>query len=419
MSKRTVFSTVTAIPPGITRECIMSTLYSHVEMIDLNPLVIERHPIKPPGNASAEEYHCTWYEITDKIHYIPGGVASGKVTYTGCFHNLPNGIQTHCYAPLGLNIKGRWTLGGSLPGEPKEPQELGLGVPKDGLWLREDVDMKCNIMMVAFVKKTFRKAHLLLVDRLVEKAHILEAQVQNAAIERGSVYSRSPSSPGYPPTQQYQDEGSVRSISHSDSSKHGSYQSPDPQHQSLYQPPPKYDQGAILPYIEARRERAESPYMGGRASYQAMDPTVRHNSSTGLGIDPAYRLSASSYEHPRNSNSPPMNGSYDPRNNPSEQNPNYNDQKTNPYGPDGHPYHQNNYQYNQSNHQYNQNNNNNQNNPYAVESNPFMHQSSQRSFEAVELPGNEPALSHRALVPKPLSFSARAARSSPQPTELA
>lgn len=181
-----MFTTVTALPEGITRATVLETLHNHVEMIDLNPLVTERHPIKPPPEASAEEYHCQWYAVTDKVKYLPGGLYSGSVTFNGCFHDLPNGLQTHIYAPLGLNMKGRWTLGGSLPGEPREAVELGLGVPKTGLWLREDVDMKCNVVMTSFVKKTTKKAHTTLVQRLVEKAHLMEAQVHNTNLSKQS-----------------------------------------------------------------------------------------------------------------------------------------------------------------------------------------------------------------------------------------
>jgi hypothetical protein len=169
MSKRSVFTTLTPLPAGISRQTVMETLRTHTEMIDLNPLVEERHSIKPPPNATPEEYHCLWYLLTDRISYLPG-MMSGKVSYNCCFHDLENGLQTHCYAPLGLNIKGKWTLGGSLPGEPVAPVELGVGAPLQGLWLREDVDMKCNIMMTSFVKKTLRKAHSHLVERLLVKA---------------------------------------------------------------------------------------------------------------------------------------------------------------------------------------------------------------------------------------------------------
>lgn len=194
MSKRTLFTTVTSLPSGITRETVLETLHNHVEMIDLNPLVTERHPIKPPHEASPEEYHAQWYSVTDKVNYLPGGLYSGAVTFNGCFHDLPNGLQTHIYAPMGLNMRGRWTLGGSLPGEPREAVELGLGVPKTGLWLREDVDMKCNFIMTKFVKGTTKKAHETLVHRLVEKAHIVEARTHNSGLaEQLSLRE------GYPP----------------------------------------------------------------------------------------------------------------------------------------------------------------------------------------------------------------------------
>ena len=178
MSKRTTFTTVTPLPAGISRHTVLETLHDHFAMIDLNPLVTERHPIKPPPDATAEEFHCKWYAVTDKVNYLPG-IYSGSVTFNGCFHDLPDGLQTHIYAPMGLNMKGRWTLGGTLPGEPIQPVEIGLGVPKQGLWLREDVDMKCNFTMVKFVKGTTKKAHGALVKRLVERSQLIEAQAHN------------------------------------------------------------------------------------------------------------------------------------------------------------------------------------------------------------------------------------------------
>jgi hypothetical protein len=186
MSKRTVYTTVTPLPSGITRETVMETLHNHLEMIDLNPLVEERHPIKPPSDATPEEFHCLWYSLTDRVSYLPGGLVSGKVSYNACFHDLDRGLQTHCYAPMGLNIKGKWTLGGSLPGEPVAPVELGIGAPLSGLYLREDVDMKCNIMMTGFVKKTLKNAHARLVDRLVIKAQFEDNAIRNERLSQSS-----------------------------------------------------------------------------------------------------------------------------------------------------------------------------------------------------------------------------------------
>jgi hypothetical protein len=103
MSKRTTFTTISPLPPGIARDVVVKFLHNHQEMIDLNPLVKERHCIEPPSHATSDELHCTWYSLTDRISCLPGGLANRDVTYTCAFHDLPNGIQTHCYAPAGLS----------------------------------------------------------------------------------------------------------------------------------------------------------------------------------------------------------------------------------------------------------------------------------------------------------------------------
>lgn len=181
MSKRSVFTSVTPLPAYISREAAVESLHRHAEMIELNPLVIKYEQTKPPKNASADEYHCIWYELTDKVHYLPGGLLSGNVTYKACFHDLPAGLQTHVYAPAGLDIKEKWSVGGNMPGEPREPVELGLtGAPREGLYLREDVDMRCNMFMTSFVKGTLQKAHGVLVDRLIYKADLLKQKADTA-----------------------------------------------------------------------------------------------------------------------------------------------------------------------------------------------------------------------------------------------
>ncbi|KAK2613649.1 hypothetical protein N8I77_000548 [Diaporthe amygdali] len=189
MSKRTVFTTISPLPTGIPREVVVNFLHNHLEMIDLNPLVKERHPIKPPADAPADEIKCIWYSLTDRITYLPGGLASGDISYTCAFHDLPDGIQTHCRAPLNVDIRDKWTLCGTLPGEPAGPVELGIGAPATGLYIREDVDLRCNILMTGFVKKNLKKSHATLVDHLVEKAR----QVMSG--DKDSIYTgKSPSS---------------------------------------------------------------------------------------------------------------------------------------------------------------------------------------------------------------------------------
>jgi hypothetical protein len=137
MSKKTTFTTISPLPAGIPREVVIEFLHNHQEMIDLNPLIIERHPIQPPAHAPDEETRCVWWSLTDKISYLPGGLVSGEIQYTAAFNDLPNGVQTHCYAPMNTDIRERWSLGGTLPGEPLEPVEIGLGAPRQGLYLRE------------------------------------------------------------------------------------------------------------------------------------------------------------------------------------------------------------------------------------------------------------------------------------------
>lgn len=191
-------------------------LHDHLAMIDLGPQIEERHATTPPKDATPEEYHCKWYSLTDKIQYLPGGLYTGKVSYNVAFLNLPDGLSTHCYAPAGLNIRSRWQVGGSLPGELKQTAELGLDIPKEGLYLREDIDMKCSIFLTKFVKSNLRKAHGVLVARLVERAHIVETDDYNKRILAqttgssntttthlnaplpGDPLSPSLSSPGYP-----------------------------------------------------------------------------------------------------------------------------------------------------------------------------------------------------------------------------
>lgn len=198
MSKRTVFTTITPLPPGIARATAVAFLHDHLEMIDLNPLVVARARIPPPADAAPEERGCTWYRLTDKVSYLPGGLAASDVSYTCAFHDLPAGLQTHCYAPLGLDIRDRWSVGGSLPGEPREPVELGLGAPATGLYVREDVDMRCNIVMAGFVKKTLKRSHATLVEALAAKAKKIAARQRQQQQQHQHQHQHQPPPPLYP-----------------------------------------------------------------------------------------------------------------------------------------------------------------------------------------------------------------------------
>lgn len=237
---------------------------------------------------------------------------SGKVSYNACFHDLENGLQTHCYAPMGLVIKGKWTMGGSLPGEPVGPVELGLGVPLQGLWLREDVDMKCNIMMTGFVKKTLKKAHSALVSRIMVRAQIVSGSKLNQALtdspRQSLAHSQSPHSGfGSPSSVENQQAGFP---------PHGTLNSPPirpEENNELYPKPLSSRNSSPSGHSSLAAQHARASYQGslsssqaGRSSYQASGPNAgprvswNHlNSSRSPSmnqVDPAYQ----------NANQPPV-----------------------------------------------------------------------------------------------------------------
>ena len=192
MSKRTIYSVVTPLPPTVTRQLAVDMLHSHGEMVELGPYVIEHHEIPPPKDAPTEEYHCAWRSITDRLPFLPGGLATGKVTYNVCFHNLPYGMQSHCYASMGVHIRNKWTVAGNMPGEPREVMELGVpgGAPRDGLYLREDIDIKCNVLMTGYVKRMLKNAHEVLVARMLKKGELIEDDRQRMEFSQSTFLSR-------------------------------------------------------------------------------------------------------------------------------------------------------------------------------------------------------------------------------------
>jgi hypothetical protein len=196
MSLRKTFyqTTFTPIPSHIPRQLAIDLLHNHSEIIELNPLVIGHQPIKPPPKAPADEYYSTWYEINQRIQFIPGTgkVGSGKISFNGVFHDLPTGVQTHVYAAAGVDIRHNYTIGGNQPGEPPQPKELGSGAPANGLHLKQDVTITCNLMMISFVKKEMKSATEILLARLVKKAELIDAGVLHAMMDDGKLKTINP-----------------------------------------------------------------------------------------------------------------------------------------------------------------------------------------------------------------------------------
>jgi hypothetical protein len=214
MTKKTSYTSITPIPSFIPRQLAIDMLQSHGEIIELNPLVTGYEAIKAPRNAPADEFYATWYEITQKIQYIKGigKLGSGAIKFNGCFHDMPWGLQTHTYAPAGVDLRNKWQICGNQPGEPPVAQELGLGAPPEGLYLREDIEIKCNVTMISFVKKETQAASKKMVERLIKKAELLDAGVLQGMMENGKLKTHNPAdrrenkykSPQGSPSQPYQ-----------------------------------------------------------------------------------------------------------------------------------------------------------------------------------------------------------------------
>jgi hypothetical protein len=211
MRKKTQYVNITPIPSFIPRQLAIDFLHSHGEILELNPLVTSHSPIKAPRDAPADEFYSTWYEISQRIQYIPGlgSLGSGAITFRGVFHDLPFGLQTHTYAPANVDLRNKWQICGNQPGEPPEPKELGSGAPPEGLYIREDVEIRCNVTMVNFVKKEMKAAAKIMVERLVKKAELLDSGALQALMENGRLKTINPAdrsaySPQPSPTMQYQ-----------------------------------------------------------------------------------------------------------------------------------------------------------------------------------------------------------------------
>ncbi|KAJ9634792.1 hypothetical protein H2204_006025 [Knufia peltigerae] len=194
MKKKSVYANITPIPSHIPRQLAIDMLHSHAEIIELNPLVIGHRPIKAPQNAPADEYFSTWYEIDQRIQFVPGigKAGAGKISFKGCFHDMPWGLQTHVYPPMGIEIRNKWQIRGNQPGEPPETKELGSGAPAEGLYLREDIEIKCNPAMISFTKNGMKAASKVMVDRLVKKAELIDSGVLSAMMEDGRLKTLNP-----------------------------------------------------------------------------------------------------------------------------------------------------------------------------------------------------------------------------------
>jgi hypothetical protein len=151
------FSSLTPLP-SVSQETIIKKLHDHGAMIEQNPLVIHYERCPPPEDAPPDEILRTWYELTDRVIYIPG-LLQGKVRFRASFENTPLGLKTHIYAPLGVDIRNEWSVSERPSDESPD---------KQGLYLCEQVDLRCPFGTASFVRKTMKQSHSTLVARLAE-----------------------------------------------------------------------------------------------------------------------------------------------------------------------------------------------------------------------------------------------------------
>ncbi|QIW99064.1 hypothetical protein AMS68_004582 [Peltaster fructicola] len=190
MPKRIVYTKITPLPANVPRQLALDMLHSHAEIIELNPLVTGHKPIEAPRDAARDEYFAQWYEIEEIITW--GFGMKKKIAFKGCFHDMPWGLQTHIYAPLGVDLRNKYQIAGNQPGEPKEVRELGVDAPAEGLYLKEDVEITCNIALSSFVKKETKQTLLTMIERMTKKAELLDDGVLHAMFENGRLKTINP-----------------------------------------------------------------------------------------------------------------------------------------------------------------------------------------------------------------------------------
>ncbi|GAQ46176.1 similar to An18g02600 [Aspergillus niger] len=208
LRKKEVYTNTISLPSNIPRKLAIDILHNHGEIISLNPLVISHTPIKAPRNAPADEYYSTWYEITERVRYVPG-----TISFKGCFHDEPWGLKTHTYAPMGVDLRKTYRIIESPINDPLPAFTVtqSAGNKNGGLCLREDVEIECNITLISFVKSQLRAASKILVDRLIKKAELLDAGVLHGIMEDGVLRTYNPADRTHTAVMMQPDERSRRS----------------------------------------------------------------------------------------------------------------------------------------------------------------------------------------------------------------
>ncbi|KAL5334293.1 hypothetical protein BJX70DRAFT_378702 [Aspergillus crustosus] len=306
LRRKESYTISTPIPRSVPRTLALSILHSHSEIITLNPLVLSHTPIKAPRDAPADEYYSTWYEVTERVQYIPGmgKFGSGKISFRGCFADEEGGIRVHTYAPMGIDLRTVYRIVG---GDSTSGEGNGNGNGDgEGLVLHQEVVIECNKAMISFVKGQMKTSTKVLVDRFIKKAELLDRGVLQGAVDedgrlrtfnpadRTSTIDMATPGPGPGPTSpglrrfSYQIPRSPSQMSRSESVS--SSQSQPHQH-GQYQPQPLHS-----PQFQQQHFRHDSA--GGRTFAAELPADTYHPyRPAGAGDKPVMELSDTSRDH--------------------------------------------------------------------------------------------------------------------------
>jgi len=106
----------------------------------------------------------TTYSITDTL---PLPFWPTSITYTASFENTESGLRTQVHAPMGVEITGRWEV------FTKNPDQRSLNsegdIAETGLMVQETATVRCNVLLMRYVRATMGRSHKEVHERLVER----------------------------------------------------------------------------------------------------------------------------------------------------------------------------------------------------------------------------------------------------------
>lgn len=196
MGRQISYTNIHPLPANIPRQLALDLLHSHEELIRLNQLVTDVKPVPAPANAEAEERDAEWYQVTESVPILPR--MKKRIVFKVCFYNQSWGVQSHQIMPGLIEMRDSHRIGGNEPGsgEPPEAREIGITKPKEGLYIREDINVDLHVPFIGpFVKKTTQEALGQMIDRMKRKAELLDEGRLLAMFENGKLKTTKAAAP--------------------------------------------------------------------------------------------------------------------------------------------------------------------------------------------------------------------------------